>query len=317
MKNKATRGKEDRISSLPDDVRLQILTFLPLSEAVKTSLLSTQWRNLWTNLPSLNFDENCGVTVPARYNYDRNAVNALMLKLCKILLLHRGPLIDFSLSLPMLRRFPDQIELILLLLQDKHVESLTMRTTRWFLIPPSPENTEDYKLPMRLLTSFLQLKTLRLSDCELKWSPISFEGFRILTVLELRNVVFKDHSDLWRFRLPMLSSLTLDSCAGSTLSPHIVIEAPNLGCFHFVGFYQSLHLKHTPVLKNAIIHKRRLMFSSDLQDKSNLLRIWGDLASVETLCVADHFYQVTLFSFFLCLYMSQIGWFRRVRLTGL
>ncbi|MBA0561673.1 hypothetical protein Golob_018476 [Gossypium lobatum] len=46
---------EDKISALPDDVLLTILSLLTLKQAVATSILSPRWRYLWTSLHTLNF----------------------------------------------------------------------------------------------------------------------------------------------------------------------------------------------------------------------------------------------------------------------
>ncbi|KAK2424994.1 F-box/LRR-repeat protein [Trifolium repens] len=43
------------ISDLPDYIRIHILSFLPTEDAVKTSVLATNWRYLWTYLSVLNF----------------------------------------------------------------------------------------------------------------------------------------------------------------------------------------------------------------------------------------------------------------------
>ncbi|KAM0869303.1 hypothetical protein ACQ4PT_040774 [Festuca glaucescens] len=39
---------EDRISALPEALRLQVLCLLPLKSAIRTGVLSTQWEALWT-----------------------------------------------------------------------------------------------------------------------------------------------------------------------------------------------------------------------------------------------------------------------------
>lgn len=46
----------DWLSNLPTDVLLHILSFLNITEVVKTSLLSRKWRFIWSSIPCLNFD---------------------------------------------------------------------------------------------------------------------------------------------------------------------------------------------------------------------------------------------------------------------
>ncbi|XP_010512962.1 PREDICTED: putative F-box/LRR-repeat protein At3g18150 [Camelina sativa] len=46
----------DSISSLPDVLIQQILSFLPTKIAMRTSVLSRRWRHVWPNTPSLSFD---------------------------------------------------------------------------------------------------------------------------------------------------------------------------------------------------------------------------------------------------------------------
>ncbi|GMN28001.1 hypothetical protein TIFTF001_001886 [Ficus carica] len=48
----------DRFSELPDTLIHLILSFLPTIDAVRMSLLSKRWRNIWYSLPVLDFDES-------------------------------------------------------------------------------------------------------------------------------------------------------------------------------------------------------------------------------------------------------------------
>ncbi|XP_017979677.1 PREDICTED: F-box protein At3g03040-like [Theobroma cacao] len=58
MANRAKVGKEvDRISSLPDELLFHIISFLPLKQAVCTSILSTRWRKIYASMSNLNFDD--------------------------------------------------------------------------------------------------------------------------------------------------------------------------------------------------------------------------------------------------------------------
>uniref|UniRef100_A0ACD5YCI0 Uncharacterized protein n=1 Tax=Avena sativa TaxID=4498 RepID=A0ACD5YCI0_AVESA len=52
-KKAAVPDGEDRLSALPEDVLLLLLSFLPSLDAVQTCVLATRWRNLWKSVPSL------------------------------------------------------------------------------------------------------------------------------------------------------------------------------------------------------------------------------------------------------------------------
>lgn len=45
----------DRITALPDSLRLHVLSFLPIEEVIKTQVLSRRWQHLWTCTASLVF----------------------------------------------------------------------------------------------------------------------------------------------------------------------------------------------------------------------------------------------------------------------
>ncbi|KAG2581568.1 putative F-box/LRR-repeat protein At3g18150 [Panicum virgatum] len=46
----------DRISSLPDELRRHVLSFLPARDTVRTSVLAPKWRHLWASARRLNVD---------------------------------------------------------------------------------------------------------------------------------------------------------------------------------------------------------------------------------------------------------------------
>ncbi|CAA0828013.1 Unknown protein [Striga hermonthica] len=52
---KNTAAPSDRISALPDDVILHILSFLSLRRSVQTSILAKRWRFLWAHASTLDF----------------------------------------------------------------------------------------------------------------------------------------------------------------------------------------------------------------------------------------------------------------------
>lgn len=53
----STGDTVDEISNLPDCILHHILSFLPTKDVVKTCILSTRWKNLWTSVPNMDFDD--------------------------------------------------------------------------------------------------------------------------------------------------------------------------------------------------------------------------------------------------------------------
>ncbi|CAL5016841.1 unnamed protein product [Urochloa decumbens] len=53
----STATAEDRLSSLPDKLLHNIMSFLPAWQAVQTCVLSPTWRNLWRSMPCLDIDQ--------------------------------------------------------------------------------------------------------------------------------------------------------------------------------------------------------------------------------------------------------------------
>ncbi|KAI3852145.1 hypothetical protein MKX03_015605 [Papaver bracteatum] len=64
-----TTSDEDDISKLPDFLIHHILSFVKVKQAAQTCILSKRWRNIWTSLPFLFFDES-DLTQRHRYDYE-------------------------------------------------------------------------------------------------------------------------------------------------------------------------------------------------------------------------------------------------------
>ncbi|KAL5703128.1 hypothetical protein ACHQM5_028260 [Ranunculus cassubicifolius] len=70
--------KRDRISYLPDPIRSHILSFLPMKDASRASILSRQWEALTSSLSNLVFDQlDVQKFKPAEF---RNFVDAVLIR---------------------------------------------------------------------------------------------------------------------------------------------------------------------------------------------------------------------------------------------
>ncbi|XP_028806308.1 putative FBD-associated F-box protein At3g50710 [Neltuma alba] len=74
------REEVDRISGLPNSVLLRILSFLPVKEAVATSLLSKKWKRLWLSLPTLDLNRVYFGTLPFFYRFVSKVLKRVDLK---------------------------------------------------------------------------------------------------------------------------------------------------------------------------------------------------------------------------------------------
>ncbi|GKV22703.1 hypothetical protein SLEP1_g32550 [Rubroshorea leprosula] len=82
----------DGINELPDEILLHIISFLPMKDAVRTSVLSTRWRYLYASIPNLDFD----IRTPSMMNH-----MGFMDFVDRLLILHgKSPVGRFSLGCP-------------------------------------------------------------------------------------------------------------------------------------------------------------------------------------------------------------------------
>ncbi|KAH7857906.1 hypothetical protein Vadar_017793 [Vaccinium darrowii] len=105
--NKCDSVLEDQISGLPIEVLACILSRLCLKEAVRTSILSAQWRHVWTLITRLNFNKMKAFQVIKCYPELHKAGRQSFVKWVNhVLELHEaGTLEEFKVSFSLDRRF--------------------------------------------------------------------------------------------------------------------------------------------------------------------------------------------------------------------
>ncbi|CAN1264263.1 F-box/FBD/LRR-repeat protein At1g13570 [Linum perenne] len=225
-------GDGSRISELPDDVLDRILTFLPIKEAARTSVLSSNWRYQWRSIPHLVFDADFA-TLSDDYTCNPDEGNKVMLQIYKALLVHQGPIHRFELAIPGMDCYP-QIDQLIPYLSTKSVKELTVLSTDYFseVLPSS-------------VFSILDLNILKLQRYQFVVPPGSMVGFSKLTLLELKEVDIPDNYDFFGTLLPhcpLLEELRVFDCT-STIEP--LFESASLKALFFHSCFKTICFKDT------------------------------------------------------------------------
>ncbi|XP_021287384.1 F-box/LRR-repeat protein At3g58900-like [Herrania umbratica] len=213
---------EDRISNLPEDVLVHSLSFLPTKEAIRTSVLSTRWQNLWMSLPNLTFTDLSYL----HRNQDRvPEVRASFMKLVDRSIHHRKACIrKLSLSL--------QKEVDVFRLNSWLCAAIRHKTQNLdlFLI-----EQEYVILPHCLFTAESLISLVLRMECTLRApTPVCFSSLKFL---ELSHVKFKDVQtcqELFSGCL-VLEELVLKECNWKNISD-INIDIPPLKKFSLSNY---------------------------------------------------------------------------------
>lgn len=168
---KGPRKSLDRISTLPQDAIDLILSLMPIQDALRTSVLSRKWRYSWTRIPKLVFSD-MGVSSGNKEIDKYKFVKAIF----HVLLLHRGPILEFCIILYVHKNIFSEIDqMILHFSRSNNIKKFT------FLICG-----EFYLLPCSFF-SLQGLEHLDLTHCEFDL-PLMNKGFNRLKNLRLFEV---------------------------------------------------------------------------------------------------------------------------------
>ncbi|KAI3688363.1 hypothetical protein L1987_82075 [Smallanthus sonchifolius] len=208
--NQQEYPKMERISKLPVGIIETILCLLPIQEAVRTSILSREWRYHWIKIPKLVFiEDKYQVSTDGSVLDDKASKRKEIAKrrklfyaIYQVLLMHQGPILEFTLSMKVDGSCVEIDNIILHLSKKNTVKILKLD----FLY----DGYEGYTLPISLF-SLHQLTDMHLNDCSL-FHERSFNEFGCLTTLHLESV-YTYEKTLMRLlsSCPLLKRLTLDS----------------------------------------------------------------------------------------------------------
>ncbi|KAM0045025.1 putative FBD domain, leucine-rich repeat domain superfamily, F-box-like domain superfamily [Helianthus debilis subsp. tardiflorus] len=214
----------DRISKLPVGIIETILCLLPIQEAARTSILSKEWRYHWIKIPKLVFIEDqfqvstdrAELSVSNKPSKRRKMAkrSKFFHAICQVLLIHEGPIHEFTLEMQVDNSCVDIDHILLHLSKKNTVKMLKLELDDMY---------DGYRLPFSFF-SFRQVTEMYLYDCTLFHDPSSYE-FPCLTTLYLRRISTYDKTLIRLLSsCPSLKRLSLHSdgativgCGGSTI----------------------------------------------------------------------------------------------------
>ncbi|EOA14486.1 hypothetical protein CARUB_v10027701mg [Capsella rubella] len=220
----------DRISLLPNDFLLQILTLLPTKDVLNTSVLSKRWRNLWKLVPKLQY-----------IDIDKNAEPwKLFLFVDRSLLLHTAPVLE-SLHFKFGMKCRDvDVGFWVRIAVERGLRELNFDYSHMI--------DEPIRLPQSLYTCgtlvVLKLKNVSLVDVQF---PVCFQ---LLKTLHLNDVIFLDDESPLKLlsSCPVLEVLDLIRAPNDNVS-NFSVMVPSLQRFMYLGFFSSELVMKTPSLK--------------------------------------------------------------------
>ncbi|GMP23446.1 hypothetical protein CsSME_00001043 [Camellia sinensis var. sinensis] len=236
-RQKGACNSEDQISELPNDLIAPILSCLTLKEALRTSIVSKQWRCLWTSVSSLNFDANETLDIIAANPELRDAERSKYINFVNhVVKHHRGLTInEFKICFDLDETSNDDIE--------GWVQFAMRKEVQWLVLDLS-ENGESIRkhsqnctFPLRLVEGmqhcnfgFKSLKSL-----SLKWVNINgqvFEYFLYLNNVPMLKMLYigKGDSGLKNDIFTQLSCChsQLEFLALDMLHPERTMKLPSL-----------------------------------------------------------------------------------------
>ncbi|KAF7026351.1 hypothetical protein CFC21_038463 [Triticum aestivum] len=213
----------DRLSSLPPEIKGDILSRLNVEEAVRTSTLLSTWRDAWGNMPEISLREE---------NFTRTKFVTLV---DMVLLLHKGTIEEFDISGN--KTYHDEFGRWMLMLSRRSPRSVIIKLN----------SGPRYRIPSYLF-SIGSLESLDLQNCIISL-PRVFQGFKSLTDLNLENFSSTD-MDIQTLisSCPVLTDLILTSVEGICC---LNIQAPKLEFLNVEGEFEDIKLD-APNLEVAI-----------------------------------------------------------------
>ncbi|KAL7143182.1 hypothetical protein ABFS83_08G174000 [Erythranthe nasuta] len=266
-------GDGDRISRLPDDILVDILSLLSLKESARTTVLSSRWINLWKHTPSLDFDD-AQASIDKLYKQPdlRKSERRRYLKwvdsVCRS---HKSPTLnDFKIRFPINRstRNAKSIARWLRFALSRRVRRLELDVDDLYGSSSKKCCFPNKLLNPRALVDFSSLKILSLNNVDVTNEAIEF-FLKNCPLLERLIVRFSKQMSRLEICGPslVLKHLGIEFCLGLE---SLKVSVPSLTSLSVTSL-NGLSLENVPMLVDLSVHV--------VDDNTSLYRLFHQLLS--------------------------------------
>ncbi|CAI8613291.1 unnamed protein product [Vicia faba] len=202
------------ISNLPDDIIAHILSFLPMKDAIRTSVLAQRWIYMWTYLTDLCFGDKATI-------YSQDKINkTTFINFVYTMLLHLNTLNINKFSLSLSEKYdPYIINNWISFALNRKVKEISVRSIQECNISCYP---------------IFKCQSLQNLVLNMNHSTIQFPSFVCLSSLTVLSLVAmkitccsSDQSKKLKLKFPVLREYTSFDCIWLGVK-HVTIEAPLL-----------------------------------------------------------------------------------------
>ncbi|KAL4619262.1 hypothetical protein ACB092_06G067600 [Castanea dentata] len=209
---------KDIISKLPDSILLYILSFLLTKDAVRTSILSTKWRYLWTGMSNFDFNDDLSYKKTKEKNIE---LGTCLLELVDRVLLNDSAHIKklrLSFDMPV-RPFRPYLWVKFAVMRNVQDLDLSLPVNTTFFLHPSLFTSKSLtklqlymdcvlKVPSSICLSALKMLHLSVEFLDDQSCQQLFSGCPVLQELVLYNCVYKNLKRI-TISIPTLRRLTI------------------------------------------------------------------------------------------------------------